>query len=264
VSATEAVAQSHLHLANRIEADVERPLREFATSNREVQAMGNISGNLSTLARDIDTAQKKVTKLRDKGSKAKASSVADAAQDVEKAEVQWDSQAPFVFEQLQAVDETRLNHLRDVLTQFQTHEVDQVERSRITAEDTLNTLLTIETADEIQTWALRMRSGDLPHPSRKLSSAGTPTRNLAPPPGPTSPSIADDNRSQKSGSGMYLLLCPGPSLMRGSTRKAQFKSSQALRDGPRTTKTKCSSIWACIVTRTKVIIESRISVQRIW
>jgi hypothetical protein len=201
VGATESVAQSHAHLATKIEADVERPLREFAGSNREVQAMGNIQGNISAIAKDIDSAQKKQAKLRDKGSKAKASAVADAVQEIEKAELQWDSQAPYVFEQLQAIDETRLNHLRDVLTQFQTHEVDQVERSRTTAEETLNAMLNIETADEIQTWALRMRSGDAPPPSRKPSNTGgTPSRSLAPPPLPTSPTAADDNRSQKSGS----------------------------------------------------------------
>lgn len=200
------MAQSHQHLAHKIEADVERPLREFAANNREVQAMGNISGNLTALAKDIESAQKKVVKLRDKGAKAKASSVGEAVQDVEKAEMQWDSQAPYVFEQLQAIDETRLNHLRDALTQFQTHEVDQIERNRTTAEETLLALLNIETADEIQTWALRTRSDDRPPPSRKLSNAATPSRSLAPPPGPTSPSIADDNRSQKSGSGMLACV----------------------------------------------------------
>ncbi|KAH9869700.1 hypothetical protein IAQ61_006912 [Plenodomus lingam] len=200
VSATEAVAQSHQHLANKIEADVERPLRDFATTNREVQAMANVSGNLAAIAKDIDVAQKKVAKLRDKGAKAKASAVGEAVQDVEKAELAWDSQAPYVFEQLQAIDETRLNHLRDVLTQFQTHEVDQVERSQATAAETLNTLLNLETADEIQTWALRMRSGELPQPSRKLSNAATPSRSLAPPSAAPAPTTADDDRSQKSGS----------------------------------------------------------------
>ncbi|KAF2031034.1 hypothetical protein EK21DRAFT_99977 [Setomelanomma holmii] len=199
VGATEAVAQSHEHLARKIEADVERPLREYFRGNREVQAMGNISGNLAATAKDIDSAQKKTGKLKDKGAKAKASAVADAAQEVERAEMSWESSAPYVFEQLQAIDESRLNHLRDVLTQFQTHEVDQVERSRITAEETLNALLNIETADEIQTWALRVRSGDLLPAARKMSNTGAPSRSLAPPT-PMSPGQADDNRSQKSGS----------------------------------------------------------------
>lgn len=203
VSATEAVADSHHQLAQKIEADVERPLREFAATNREVQAMSTISGNLAAMAKDIDSAKKKSEKLRDKGAKAQASKVASAVAEVENATMQWESQAPYVFEKLQAVDESRLNHLRDALTQFQTHEVDQVERNRISAEETLNVLLNIETADEIQTWALKMRSGEHAQPSRKASSAATPSRNLAPPPIPTTPSIqADDDRSQKSGEGM--------------------------------------------------------------
>ncbi|KAJ4347162.1 Suppressor of Profilin deletion [Didymosphaeria variabile] len=202
VSATEAVAESHHTLAQKIEVDVERPLREFSATNREVQGMSTISGNLASMAREIDTAKKKAEKLREKGTKAKASAVAGAVADVENATLQWESQAPYVFEKLQAVDESRLNHLRDALTQFQTHEVDQVERNRISAEETLNVLLNIETADEIQTWALRARSGEKPPPaSRKGSSVGTPSRSLAPPPMPPPPTIqADDNRSQKSGS----------------------------------------------------------------
>ncbi|KAF1973412.1 hypothetical protein BU23DRAFT_554400 [Bimuria novae-zelandiae CBS 107.79] len=202
VSAAEAVADSHHLLAQRIEADVERPLREFATTNREVQAMSTISGNLAAMAREIDTSKKKAEKLREKGAKAKASAVAGAVAEVENATLQWESQAPYVFEKLQAVDESRLNHLRDALTQFQTHEVDQVERNRVSAEETLNALLNIETADEIQTWTLRMRSGEPPPMNRKGSSAATPFRNLAvPPPMPPPPAIpADDDRSQKSGS----------------------------------------------------------------
>ncbi|KAF2007697.1 hypothetical protein P154DRAFT_558108 [Amniculicola lignicola CBS 123094] len=196
VSATESTAESHHQLAIKIEADVERPLREFYASNREVQAMSTISGNLQAMAKDIENSKKKAEKLRDKGSKAAAGKVASAVGDVENATQQWDSQAPYVFEKLQAVDESRLNHLRDVLTQFQTHEVDQVERSRASAEETLNVLLNIETADEIKTFALRMQSAERPPPSRKQSSFGTPSRGLAPPPVPPIP--ADDQRSQKS------------------------------------------------------------------
>ncbi|KAF2735378.1 hypothetical protein EJ04DRAFT_464859 [Polyplosphaeria fusca] len=200
VTATSAVAESHHLLAQRIEADVERPLRDFAASNREVQAMSTISGNLAAMAKEIDSAQKKSDKLRDKGGKASASKVANAIAEVESATMTWDSQAPYIFEKLQAVDESRLNHLRDVLTQFQTHEVDQVERNRVSAEETLNVLLNVETADEIKTFVLRTQSGEKPPTTRKPSSIGTPSRSLAPP--PTTPSIQapDDDRSQKSGS----------------------------------------------------------------
>lgn len=159
--------------------------------------MSTISGNLAAMAKEIDTAKKKSDKLRDKGAKAQASKVASAVADVESATMQWESQAPYVFEKLQAVDESRINHLRDALTQFQTHEVDQVERSRVTAEETLNALLNIETADEIKTFVLRLQRGETPVSSRKQSSVSSPPRNLAPP--PPIPAIPhDDDRSQGS------------------------------------------------------------------
>lgn len=203
VSATEAIAESHHTLAQKIEADVERPLRDFNATNREVQAMGTISGNLGAMAKEIDTAKKKAEKLREKGTKAQASKVANAVADVESATLQWESQAPYVFEKLQAVDESRVNHLRDALTQFQTHEVDQVERNRITVEETLNALLNIETSEEIRTFVLRRQSGETPQP-RKHSSVSSPPRNLAPPPVPSIP--ADDQHSQKSGSGASVSI----------------------------------------------------------
>jgi hypothetical protein len=247
VSATGAVAHSHQQLAQKIEVDIERPLREFAATNREVQAMGNISGNLTAMARDIENARKKSEKLKAKGAKAKASDVADAAQDEQNADLQWDSQAPYVFEKLQSVDESRLNHLRDVLTQFQTHEVDQVERSRITAEETLNVLLNIETADEIQTWALKMRSGELP-PGRKMSNTTAPARNLAPPPVPAVPGPADDNRSQKSESGRLPMNIEASSLTGHSGRKEKLKPAEALWNGAWSPTTEYSSIRTCVVT----------------
>jgi hypothetical protein len=212
VSATDAVADSHHQLAQKIEADVERPLREFATANREVQAMTTIQGNLAAMSKEIEMAKKKSEKLRDKGAKASAPKVANAVAELENATVQWDSQAPYVFEKLQAVDEGRFNLLRDVLTQFQTHEVDQVERNRLTAEETLNVILNIDTADEIQTWSLKMRSGDKPHPGRKPSSISTPSRSLGPPQ-PSTPSIqTEDSRSQKSGSGTFCPRSDNPNV----------------------------------------------------
>jgi F-BAR domain only protein len=176
-----------------------------------MQAMSTISGNLQSMAKDIEATQKKVDKLKDKGSKAQAAKVASATSEVENAISQWDSQAPYVFEKLQAVDESRCDHLRDVLTQFQTHEVDQVERNRKSAEDCLNAILNIETADEIKTWSLKATNGrprmERPrsrHPTGSttgstLGSSLGASSHLAP---PATPSLhVEDDASQRSGSG---------------------------------------------------------------
>ncbi|KAH0558507.1 hypothetical protein GP486_004834 [Trichoglossum hirsutum] len=190
VGSTESLASSHLILAQKIEADIERPLREFTTKSRDMQAMSTIQGNLAAMAKEVESAQDKAEKLKKKGTKAPAAKVADATAGVENATSQWDSQAPYVFERLQSVDESRLNHLRDLLTQFQTHEVDQVERNRIIAEECLNVILNVEIADEIKNFAAKTVSGK-PKVERQRSRS-----TLSP---PTSSLVTDETASQISG-----------------------------------------------------------------
>ncbi len=94
-----------------------------------MQNIHTISANLHTMARELEDAQEKSDKLVRKGGKANAQKVDQATSKLESATQQWESQAPFIFETLQALDEQRINHLRDVLTQFETHEVDQATRT---------------------------------------------------------------------------------------------------------------------------------------
>ncbi|GAB7352294.1 hypothetical protein MBLNU459_g2749t2 [Dothideomycetes sp. NU459] len=206
-AALDTLANSHHTLAQKIETDVERPLRDFASTNREMQAMSTIQGNLASMARDIENAEKKNARLADKGGKAATGRVANATSDLDNAKSQWDSQAPYVFENLQAVDETRLNHLRDALTQFQTHEVDLVERNRVSAEQCLNVLLNVETADEIKTFAIRTSSGTTGAPRSRAQTQAERQRSRQSVIGPSAPqlstpqrSFADDAASQRSGS----------------------------------------------------------------
>ena len=160
------LADSHNTLAHRIESDVERPLKEFQSKSREMQAVNTIQGNLAAIARDVDSAQRKASKVS--GGKS-ANKIANATSDVDAANQMWESQAPFVFEQLQALDESRVNHLRDVLTQLETHEADQVERSRANAESCLNTILNINTAEEISAFVARQTANAPTIPDRQAS-----------------------------------------------------------------------------------------------
>ncbi|MCJ1398211.1 hypothetical protein MMC11_001408 [Xylographa trunciseda] len=222
VRSTETLADSHAALAQKIEVDVERPLREYQSKNREMQGISTIQGNLASLARELEEAQKKSEKALAKGVKADTKKVSGAISDVRSANQQWDSQAPFVFEQLQALDESRVNHLRDALTQLQTHEMDQLERSRVSAENCLNVLLNVDTADEISTFVARNSGGTtrIQRVSRAGSSA-TPSTPAPPtpalsnratmtpqasyeapialaPPTPTPSRSVDDGRSERS------------------------------------------------------------------
>ena len=166
VSSTESLAQSHSILAQNIETDIEKPLREYQNKNKEMRAMTTIQGNLASIAKDLETAQKRADKV--KGGKS-STKIANATSDVEIATQQWESQAPYVFEQLQALDENRVNHLRDILTQLETHEVDQVERSRINAESSLNAILNLNTSEEISAFVAKTSGGRPPLTPRQQS-----------------------------------------------------------------------------------------------
>ena len=129
LQSTDALAASHQLFAQRIEKDVEQPLRSFQ-DKREMKNIQTISANLQTMARELDDATEKSEKLSRKGGRANAQKVDQAASRLESASQQWESQAPFIFETLQALDEQRINHLRDVLTQFETHAVTRLPGAR--------------------------------------------------------------------------------------------------------------------------------------
>ncbi len=203
VESTESLAQSHESLSQKIEIDAEAPLRQFAAKNREMQGISTSQGNLASIAKEFDKTQKKADKLKDKTGRLSSARAANASSTVDDANQQWETQAPYIFEQLQSLDEVRVNHLRDVLTQFQTHEVDSIEQNRKPAELCLNALLNIETADEIKAFAARIstepRQAPLP---RRQSSASNNVRRLSSagggvaPPMPPPPRLTSDKTRQ--------------------------------------------------------------------
>jgi hypothetical protein len=205
IASTEEIAKSHALLSDRIEKDVEQPLRNFTTTNREMSGMPTIQGNLAAIAKELEDAQKKSDKLAEKGGKANTHKVDNASSRLQTANQQWDSQAPFIFETLQALDEKRLNHLRDVLTQYETHEADQIERNRKTIEETLRSLLEIDTSQEIRNWSEASVAGKpiTERKARQLSTAGssiTAATNVPPPQTPRSTHTTHtDNHSEHSG-----------------------------------------------------------------
>lgn len=121
--------------------------------------MQTMSANLSSIAKELEDAQEKVDKLSKKGGKASALKVDTANARLESASSQWESQAPFILETLQALDEQRCNHLRDVLTQLETHEVDQADRLRAAANDALTTILEADTSREVENFVSKVTTG---------------------------------------------------------------------------------------------------------
>ncbi|KJZ70224.1 hypothetical protein HIM_10372 [Hirsutella minnesotensis 3608] len=154
VESIERTAQSHHAFAERVEKDVEFPLRGYP-HRQDYTSMQNISSNLGALAKDLEDAQDKSEKLGRKGAKANAQKVDAANARLESATQQWESQAPFVFETLQALDESRVNQLRDLLTQYQTHETDKAQRAQEDSAGALAAVLEINTEKEIRNFAQR-------------------------------------------------------------------------------------------------------------
>lgn len=161
--------------------------------------MKTCDANLAGLAKQIDTAEDKADKLRKKGTRAQASKVAEAMAAVAKATGDWESQAPFIFEKFQAADETRWNTLRDCLTQYHTLEVDQAQRSMQLANESLSTLLDLNTTDEIKTFVETVTHGK---PKVERQGSKVPTTASAGMPSSTPSIVTDDSVSiQSAGSG---------------------------------------------------------------
>ncbi|KAL4914058.1 Muniscin C-terminal mu homology domain-containing protein [Aspergillus aurantiobrunneus] len=215
VNSVETVATSHETFARKIDEDVERPLREYNTKNKELASMPGVQNDITALAKNLESSQKKVEKAKEKGPKGadRLANAVTAAHDVNQ---QWDSRAPFVFEQLQAVDEGRLNHLRDILTQLETHESDQIERSRQAAESCLNVLLNVETADEIKTFAAKINGGRPVAPLRQQTSSPAATSPTPEPPLQPPPRIQDDAASHRSASSGRVRPPPVPEPRHGT------------------------------------------------
>ncbi|KAK9468698.1 Muniscin C-terminal mu homology domain-containing protein [Lipomyces arxii] len=120
--------------------------------------MQAIQDNLTNVARAIEAAEDKVEKYKRKGS----SKLTGAHEDANNAVAEWDSQAPLVFEKLQGLDESRLVMLKDVLTRYQTSEVDKLQRVVSLCEANLNLLLSYDPQDEIKMFAMQIQTNGAP------------------------------------------------------------------------------------------------------
>ncbi|KAI1802033.1 Muniscin C-terminal mu homology domain-containing protein [Daldinia bambusicola] len=198
LQSADALAMSHHIFATKIEKDVEIPLRSFH-QRKEMINIQTIQGNLQNMARELEDAQERSDKLSRKGGKASAQKVELAAGKLESAAQQWESQAPFIFESLQALDESRMNQLRDCLTQYGTYEGEQAQSHQAEAETVLNSLLDYSTAAEIQQFVAKTTAGrpkieKRTTTARQSSSLSERNTTLAP---PTVHPTADD-RSEHS------------------------------------------------------------------
>ncbi|KAK6331522.1 hypothetical protein TWF730_004601 [Orbilia blumenaviensis] len=181
-----------------------------------------MEGNLNSLAKSIDTSENIVEKLKKKGKRAEPSKVAEANSGLKEAQTSWESQSPFIFEQLQVVDEARITHLRESLTRMQTLELDQMDHHKTLMEATVQSLLDVNTMDEIKAFAHRVCGNKAP-----ASIGSRPPSQRAPPAIQTPSIVTDDSISvQSSGSAEKASHGLGGGLRRlGTVLKGRRNSS---------------------------------------
>lgn len=209
---------AHHLFATKIEKDVETPLRTFQ-QKKEMQNIQNVQGNLHNMARELEDAREKSEKLSKKGAKASTHKVDLAASRLDSAIQQWESQAPFIFESLQALDETRMNQIRDALTQYGTYAGEHAQQLQADAEGVLNGLLDYQTSSEIHHFVSKT-TGGRPKIEKRAPTAGAPP---APPPARQS--------SSTGGASTNAVQTPSLNALTPTTEDARSEYSVA-RDGP--------------------------------
>ncbi|KAK9367228.1 Muniscin C-terminal mu homology domain-containing protein [Lipomyces kononenkoae] len=182
--------------------------------------MRAIQENLSRVAREIESAEDKVDKYKKKGS----SKIAGAHQNVNNAIAEWDSQAPLVFEKLQVIDEARLLMLKDVLTRYETSEVDKAQRVVTLCEENLNALLSFDPQDEIKVYALQIQTNGVPRTAR------TSSRHPVPPPPSLQQTLSPASSVQTSA------VVPSPA----SKRRSSVATADTVMSSPNSSKSRFS------------------------
>lgn len=216
IQSTETAAMAHHIFATKIEKDVESPLRNFP-QRKEVANMQTIQGNLHNMARELEEAREKSEKLSKKGAKASAHKVELASGRLDSAIQQWESQAPFVFESLQALDETRMNQLRDALTQYGTYAGEHAQHLQADAEGVLNSLLDYQTSSEISHFASKTTAGrpkiekrTIPPLRQSSSTTGGTSTNAARTPSIHAPTPATEDARSEHARSEHSVAREGP------------------------------------------------------
>ncbi|KAK9452788.1 Muniscin C-terminal mu homology domain-containing protein [Dipodascopsis uninucleata] len=145
--------------------------------------MDVIHENLAGIAQNIEHAEGKVEKYKKKGGSKSSSKISEAHENVNNAIASWDTEAPLVFEKLQNIDEQRLLSLKDLLTRFQTSEVDKAQKIVSLCEQNINALLSFEPENEIKVFSAQIQANGLPSHLKSLSGVNH------------APSIAPSSRS---------------------------------------------------------------------
>lgn len=146
VRSTGEVADASNSLAHKIQHDVEQPLRRYCAKSPQWMDMKVLQDELETLGQNFKNSVDHRKKKH-----------GDSPEEVRS---QWENQAPYILEQVETIDESRLGHLKNLLTTFGTLEADKSEKTMKISETVLNGILSYEPIDDVAAYAALVGKGD--------------------------------------------------------------------------------------------------------
>lgn len=147
VRSTGEVADASNSLAHKLQHDVEQPLRRYCSSKSpQWMDMKVLQDELETLGQNFKNSVDQRKKKH-----------GDSPEEVR---AQWENQAPYILEQVETIDESRLGHLKNLLTTFGTLEADKSEKTMKISEMVLNSILSYEPLDDVAAYAALVGKGE--------------------------------------------------------------------------------------------------------
>ncbi|KAF5093411.1 hypothetical protein D0Z00_004074 [Geotrichum galactomycetum] len=224
LSSTRDNSKAASSFAHKIHHDVEQPLRHFS-SQPQWEDMKTLHKELETLAH---TYQSNDDKLRKK-----------SKHPDDETRAQWESQAPYLLEQSEVIDESRLGYLKNSLTTFGTIEADYSDKSLKISEKILNNVLSFEPLDELAAFAAQVSKGEAlqnshhtfiaPHASNRAPSVSESLRNSTTNHSDGfSDTYSAGNRDEPSSSTPSKLRSKVGSIFRSSKKKNKDKGASQL------------------------------------
>lgn len=224
LSSTRDNSKAANSFSHKIHHDVEQPLKQFLLQP-QWEDMKTLHKELETLAH---TFQSNDDKLRKKNKHPD-----------DETRAQWESQAPYLLEQTEVIDESRLGYLKNALTTFGTIEADYSDKSLKISEKVLNNVLSFEPLDDVAAFAAQVSKGEelqsmhhtfmTPHASNRAPSA---TESLRQSPTNNSDGFSDTHsagyREESSSSSPFKIRSKVGSIFRSSKKKNKDKSGSQL------------------------------------
>ncbi|RHZ71114.1 hypothetical protein Glove_262g43 [Diversispora epigaea] len=175
-------ATLHSFYVTKISDEIETPLREMTIADQKWTQLKQEETNLSKLAKEYEERVSKVNRFKTKkeklsGKRAETSEnkLIEAQKALEQIKAEWNSEWPKYLERSQEVDFMRWVHLKEILTNFETMQVESYQKRIEISEKNLSTIMEFNVQNEISDFCSKAIEGNLSHV--ELNNSGSSLRN---------------------------------------------------------------------------------------